>query len=43
MQTIKFYSPLAVRCEPDSTLGENYGGEYVDMHEYVDIPSSKAV
>jgi len=43
MQTIKFYTPLTVRCEPDSTLGENYGGEYIDMHEYVDIPSSEAV
>lgn len=43
MQTIKFYSPLFVRCEPDSTLGENYGGEYIDMYEYVDIPSSEAV
>ena len=43
MQTIKFYSPLTVRCEPSSTLGENYGGEYIDMHEYVDIPSSEAV
>ena len=43
MKTIKFYSPLNVKCEPDSALGENYGGDFISMHEYVEIPSSVAV